>query len=656
MELRIHSWDSSGLTCPDIKVSLIEGDNQSGVVSIIQMPNGTGKTTTLDLLRASLTGLATNWQASKVMRFRSQSKPDEGYFRVDLSVDEKQLVFEMNFDFTTSQISYITTSPDVGGRRDGWEPPRDIRRFLHSQFVDLIVFDGEFAQDLLDPAKTNAEHAVDAMSQLYLLDRARDFSENEKKRIVSEAGVTGSNQALKQTKNKLEDLNAKIIKIQNTKEKIEQQLQLEKDNEKKLKTTFDDLVAQQEGADNKLSLAKQAVDNAKNSLVQTADNTFSAIRIPSLLSDDFASNLKVLNEGLESIQLPSSSSKQFFIELADSAECVCGRPITSDVRETILVKSKSYLGQEHAGVINSIRTQIQSVVYKDELSDESDKTAQYYETILTDTINKLGVAKTDLGELEAGLASPGGELAKIRDELLEISRDNKKKEEMLDEINRPPKPDDDHKSVCLSALNKQKLTLDRKLEKLTDTVDVGERTRVIQNILSVSKEKSREVIRKRLVKESNEQLSSILEQSPITIEDITSSVKLKNQERGSKGQELAVGYVLLGNLLYQGAHSLPFVVDSPAHNIDNTVRREVSKIIPNLCDQFITFVISSEKGVFTDGLARSSNKVQFMTIFRKLKATDKHLSNLPSKGVIESAGYMLVEDRDFFDSFDIEEQ
>lgn len=656
MELRIQGWNSSGLTCPDISVSLIDGVNKKGVVSIIQMPNGTGKTTTLDLLRASLTGVAASWSPSKVMRFRSQSTPDEGYFRVDLSVDGKQLVFELSFDFTTGQISYVTTSPDVGGRRDGWEPPRDIRRFLHSQFVDLIVFDGEFAEDLLDPAKTNAEHAVDAMSQLYLIDRAREFSEDEKKRIISEAGVTGSSHALKQTEKKLYAVNAQIKKIRKIKEKIENQLKIGKDKEEKLKNRFDELVAQQEGADNQLLHAKQAVDNAKNSMMSASNDAFTAIRIPSLLSESFASSLREFNEGLESIQLPSSSSKQFFVELAEGQTCVCDRPITPDIKETILAKSESYLGQEHAGVINSIRTQIQSVVYKDNDTDEDSKTAQYYGNILTDTINELGNARTDMGELEAGLASPGGELADIRDELAEISRDNKKHEEVLDEINRTPKSGENHQSLCLSALKKQQLVLDRKLEKLTDTVDVGERTRIIQDILSRSKAESRDVIKERLIDMSNKSLSQILGQSPVTIDSINASVKLKNQDRGSPGQELAIGYVFLGNLLNQGTHSLPLVVDSPANPIDLTVRREISKILPSLCDQFVTFVTSSEKGDFTNGLAASSTEVQFMTIFRRLKATDKHLINLPLEGVIESEGYMLVEDRGFFDSFDIEEQ
>ncbi len=651
MELRIQGWNSSGLTCPDLKVSLIDGKHKNGVVSIIQMPNGTGKTTTLDLLRASLTGNATGWQSSKVVRFRSQNKPDEGYFRVDLSVDGKPLVFEMNFDFTAGQVSYVTTSPDVGGRRDGWEPPRDIRRFLHAQFVDLIVFDGEFAENLLDPAKTNAEHAVDAMSQLYLLDRASDFSEDEKKRIVLAAGVTGSAQALRQTERRLAQFNSRIIKIEKTKEKIKNELQTEKGKENKLKTKFDDLVAKQEGADNQLSSANRAVDKARTNMTRASDHTFSAIRVPSLLSEDFANSLRELNEGLESIQLPSSSSKQFFIELADSQTCVCDRPITPDIKETILAKSKSYLGQEHAGVINSIRTQIQSVVL-----DSHDKTAQHYGDILTNAINELGDAKTDLGELEAGFASPGGELAKIRDQWSQISKENKERKDMLDEINRAPRSDDDHRSLCLAALKRQKLALDRKLEKLTDTVNVGERTRVIQYILSRSKSESRDVIKERLIGTANESLTRILGQSPATIESINESVKLKNQDRGSPGQELAIGYVFIGNLLNQGTHSLPLVVDSPANPIDLTVRREISKILPSLCDQFVTFVTSSEKGVFTNGLAENANDVQFMTIFRKLKATDRHLTNLPPRGVIESEDYMLIENRDFFNSFDIEEQ
>ena len=48
--LRILGWKAKGLRCPDHEIELLGGRDRLFGVSLIQMPNGTGKTTTLELL------------------------------------------------------------------------------------------------------------------------------------------------------------------------------------------------------------------------------------------------------------------------------------------------------------------------------------------------------------------------------------------------------------------------------------------------------------------------------------------------------------------------------------------------------------------------------------------------------------------------------
>jgi ABC-type branched-subunit amino acid transport system ATPase component len=49
MKIELFGWSSRGLRCPDVDVELtLHG--KVAPVSLIQMPNGTGKTTTLDCL------------------------------------------------------------------------------------------------------------------------------------------------------------------------------------------------------------------------------------------------------------------------------------------------------------------------------------------------------------------------------------------------------------------------------------------------------------------------------------------------------------------------------------------------------------------------------------------------------------------------------
>ncbi len=55
MKIEIIGWKTKGLRCPDMDINLLFGVNQAHV-SLIQMPNGTAKTTTLSLIRAAMSG------------------------------------------------------------------------------------------------------------------------------------------------------------------------------------------------------------------------------------------------------------------------------------------------------------------------------------------------------------------------------------------------------------------------------------------------------------------------------------------------------------------------------------------------------------------------------------------------------------------------
>ncbi|MDJ0557211.1 MAG: hypothetical protein QNJ68_22755 [Microcoleaceae cyanobacterium MO_207.B10] len=52
-----------------MNINLLSGV-KTAHVSLIQMPNGTAKTTTLNLIRAAMNGEANKWNAEKVKSFR----------------------------------------------------------------------------------------------------------------------------------------------------------------------------------------------------------------------------------------------------------------------------------------------------------------------------------------------------------------------------------------------------------------------------------------------------------------------------------------------------------------------------------------------------------------------------------------------------------
>src|SRR5688572_14722467 len=127
VELTILGWRSEGLRCPDYSLNLQDKDGKVRPVSLIQMPNGVGKTTTLTLLRTALSGAADKWTNEDVSQLRKKASTDEeGIFIVDLLLNEQKLTIELTLNFEEGSARYRTTYGQ--GIRDGFHPPQPIRK------------------------------------------------------------------------------------------------------------------------------------------------------------------------------------------------------------------------------------------------------------------------------------------------------------------------------------------------------------------------------------------------------------------------------------------------------------------------------------------------------------------------------------------------
>ena len=79
MELKIISWESKGLRCPDGKVDLCENGYKR--FNFIQMPNGTGKTTYLELIQYALSGFLIHETSEQIGKyFHIANTSEESFF------------------------------------------------------------------------------------------------------------------------------------------------------------------------------------------------------------------------------------------------------------------------------------------------------------------------------------------------------------------------------------------------------------------------------------------------------------------------------------------------------------------------------------------------------------------------------------------------
>jgi len=187
VKVQIVEWEARGLRCPDHKISFENSDGGIIPITLIQMPNGTGKTTTLELLRSALSGSAVTWNTSQVREFIKKSDPSKsGYFKVSLRIDTHKLTFDMKFNFDEGSVKYFTTYYKPGYSK-GFNPPAALAKIFHPSFVNYFVFDGELANQLLDHNQTNAQDVIEQLFQLNMFmlmkDRVDDYWNNETKDI-----------------------------------------------------------------------------------------------------------------------------------------------------------------------------------------------------------------------------------------------------------------------------------------------------------------------------------------------------------------------------------------------------------------------------------------------------------------------------------------
>lgn len=653
MKISIDGWESSGLRCPDVKVDL-RMNGQPATVALIQMPNGTGKTTTLKLIRASLTGSAKDWSRESILELRSLKNQDiqRGLFVLKLSIDDQPLVIETNIDFAEGKIRYRTSSPLLGGVEDGWSPPPAITRFLGEKFVSLFIFDGEFAANLLNPRETKAAEAIETLSQLDLLDDIVDEANFHWDRQKKDASGT-SMPFLNNLKGQEAILAKKLGELKGKRDEYKTELGALDGRLDHISAQIEAKISADEGIRKERDQFAGEKNDAENALRISLDAFIQNLRLPHKVFSGFEKHLVGFKQSLDQAKLPDTSSRQFFIDLCQQVDCVCGRPIGSTEKDYIAKHADNYLSENISGVLNAIKSDIDGFG-----ADRSSVDMSVIRESLADSQSKYYEASTKLNSILHKLKNlQDQDLNALIEEKNELSNKKTKLQGYLDAFSAPYRSSDDEKSISISSIETQWKAIQNRIAEVTGTVDLRERITTLISIATTAKEIAGKQLQRVLVEECNRRLLKVLSNSPLQIEDVDNHIKLKGQREGSVGQTLAVAYVFLTAALHRGSHQFPLVVDSPAGSLEQLVRKEVGSVIPELCDQFISFIIDTEKVGFVPALeAAARDSISYTTIFRLNPTSEKLIENIPQNTLTIKDDSVMVTGKEFFVKFTLDEE
>ena len=661
--MRILGWKAEGLRCPDHEVDFRNGQGQAFGISLIQMPNGTGKTTTLSLLRAALSGVAANggWNRKQVKELGKKGCTEpKGLFELQLSLNDRRVTIIMEFDFETGRVDYKTTWGS--GQKYGFNPPFQLRRFMKKDFVNFYVFDGELAENLLSKEHTDAENAVESLFQVDLLrTMERKVSEywDEKTCDVTAKDDTGYTRR----KNKLDAWRRRFDELNDQKSNYERILKEISGKLKHQQEGYDREIKKEKGWETKINDAEGTVKNLEDKVHKTTTSVLDGMRDPQALSPAFATSIFDLKSGLDRVKLPESAAREFFEELSEESECVCGRFIDKAIRTVIRERAQQYLGSDNVSFLNAMKSAVADAVGQSQDQPARELSKRIAE--LSDLVGRLQKAQNELDELRLTAEQSDPDVRKVKKEIDRLKSERDDIENHLRQFEGEDgkvRPDDINivRPERISSIETIRKAIDwheKRVAEAANTLKLRQKRDALIKIIESAHAKARQSIADEIRDQANQRIESLMPYNSIRIAAIDGCLELSGQTGGSVGETLSVGYAFLATLFNRAdQHQLPFVVDSPANPIDLEIRSNIGELVPNLTGQFIAFMISSEREKFLDSLKKFSNKgIQYITLFRKGAS---HLEAKASENpacVATQDGFRVIDEK-FFNEFQLDDE
>ena len=613
----------------ELKLSFVDANGKSIKNNFVMMANGTGKTTTMELIKGLMDGSAADWSAKKIKTFApTTSHSDVGVFSIAVKFDERQYKYFLYMNYKTGTANIKTTTTTLGGMEDGRHLPDALKGIFTPEFVRRFVFDGEQAEKTMDSSSNEAEETIRYLYRLDELDEIIATNQRILSEIQDAEGSKGSKSSLSNLRTRQEGVKTTISKLQKRAAHLRKDIKTFEDERKEKITQRDALDKNYET----LNQEKQEILNLQQHNKDSIDAQISEIirlsKSPYLISQEFCDRMYGLGSSMTKLKLPKTISKDFFVELAHAKDCICGRCIGESEKKTILENAEKYLGSDQQSVLNAIKSSLMACSYDSSLSDAFTELSK-----LREEANRL---QTRLNTNAEKLLKAGGEeAAKLKARIDELEKHIAVSKYQLDIIES--KDENNEELTEDNNLYKAQLLYkdyEHKIASATRTNAALYRKEVVESLVFAIKEQATAELKKEIIRKANEKIQKVITDDFIEIDNIDRYIKLKERSGASQGQTLGIAYCFLGTLFEDSELEFPFIIDSPTGSMDFDKREAVADIIPKVFNQMISFVQSAEVKRFADRFYDNPD-AQYLTIVVS-----------PSSGMVE-----VHEGIDFFDSY-----
>lgn len=613
----------------DLKIPFVDQNNNVIKNTFLMMGNGTGKTTSMSLIKGLLDGSAEKWSRDKVKSFAPISRTEnEGSFSIAVKFDERKYIYKLNLHFGEGK-AFIETTALPKGKEKGLILPEALNGVFSAEFVRRFVFDGEQAAKSMDSSSNEAEETIKYLYRLDKLDEILALNQRILQNIQSaESGKRGTDSSIKNLnsrKEKIEKALSKLVINQAELRKEEQELSDSLNVKEKQKADLDG--KNKELNSEKVEIEKLQKENAGKIDVKISE-ILSILKSPARVSKKLCDDMLLLGNSMKKLKLPKSISRDFFKELADAPKCICGRCIGDYEKEQILKNAEQYLGSDQQAVLNEIKSSLMASEYDEalvnayaelkELLENRKKLEQRY---LTNAEKLLKAGGKSAQELHISIKDLSEKIGVVRSKLTTI--------ESNDETDNSLTP-----SNNIVKAEKKIAEYEGQIASATRTHIALERKNIVEEIIQKIKDVATNALKEEILRKTNEKLSLVIKDDVIEVENIDRYIKLKGKSGASEGQTLSIAYCFLGTLFEDSELEFPFVIDSPCGSMDLSKRKAIADIVPDVFNQLIAFVTSAEVDQFANQFYDNAD-AQFITIIAS----------------VDSDEIEFHEGKEFFDSY-----
>ena len=598
-----------------LKLKFLDSNGKLIKNSFIMTGNGTGKTTSMTLIKGLLDGTAADWPSETVKSFQPSDKSIErGEFSLTAKFDEALYKYFLRLDYANG-VAKIESTALPKGREPRRRFPGSLGDLFTAEFVRRFVFDGEQAQKSMDTESSEAEEAITYLYRLDELDNILASNQQILSQIQNAEGKAGTDLSVKKLRTQKNALETRLEGLRKRQSALTQKITLAETEKARLETRRNEMDKKFEQLSTEKAAVKVRQESNRGTINTTIAQIVSLIKSPYLLNREICARMFNLGQSMTKLKLPKTISKDFFTELSSAPVCVCGRTIGESEKSAILSNSEEYLGSDQQAVLNAIKSNLANCEY-----DEALRRAFRTLENLREEENRLS---NQYQHIEERLIKAGGDGARaLQSKIDSLNRDLGGLES--DKRTLQSKDDSDENLTEENNIHKAELAIkgyEQKIASATRTNAALHKKDIVEKLIAEIKKQASDSLKDEIVKKTNEKLKNVITDDIIEIESIDSYIKLKDKNGASEGQTLSIAYCFLGTLFEKSELEFPFIIDSPAGKMDFAKRRAVADVIPALFNQLIAFVTSAEVEQFADRFYANPD-CQYMTII----ASDGHVA------------------------------